>query len=404
MSSPASPALPASIEAPLSDPARLRWLLLACIAAYTFANVPLWLLPVILSDSMAALHLSATQSGVVVSGETLGLGGVSIALAAHSFGMRYRTLALIGAAIALVGNVASGFATDFDTLLGARLVAGAGEGAVLMVATALVADFADPERAYGILNIVNIVYGSAVFMLMPWLWPERSGLQVFLIGALAMLPLVALLFQLSRRTAAVHHHVAAQGGSFGVLSAPAVLLYLCMLCVGSSSGGTWAFLAEYGKQTGLAEEAVVSAIGVATLAAILGSVLVSVVGSRWGRLVPLLLGMLVTGAANWLLTQVSSPLAFRIESAVTLISIYFLLPGLLAYGAFLDRTGRISTVVGGVFMLTIAVGPTLFGWVVDHHGMAGLATTVLLLCGSALALLLGLHRGVSQRLMLLESV
>lgn len=388
--------------------ARLRWLLFACIAAYTFANVPLWLLPVILSDSMATLQLNATQAGLVVSGETLGLGLVSIGLAAHSFGLRYRTLALWGALIGLAGNGLSACAGSFESLLAARWLAGAGEGAVLMVATALVADFADPERAYGTLNVINILYGSAVFMAMPWVWPERHGLQVFVVCVVAMVPLLLPLWQLSSRTASVHQQVtdgaaAGAGGQCAVLSRPALLLYLCMLCVGSSSGGTWAFLAEYGKQTGLAEDAVVSAIGVATLAAIAGSVLVGVVGTRFGRLLPLLLGVLATGTANVLLTRVASPLAFRIESAVTLISIYFLLPGLLAYGAFLDRTGRISTVVGGVFMLTIAVGPTVFGMVVDHAGMAGLSPAVLLLCGAAFLLLCGLHRGVSQRMILLEN-
>lgn len=402
MSAPAE-SVPSLAASPTAQ--RTRWLLLACIAAYTFANVPLWLLPVILSDSMATLALNATQSGLVVSGETLGLGVVSIALAAHSFGLRYRTIAMVGGCIGLVGNVLSAYAGSFEGLLAARLVAGVGEGAVLMVATALVADFADPERAYGILNIANILYGSAVFMLMPQVWPHRDGLEVFVIGALAMAPLLLPMTQLSTRTAAVHHHVSAQtGASFSVISLPAMLLYLSMLCIGSSSGGTWAFLAEYGKQTGMPEEAVVSAIGVATLAAILGSVLVSVVGSRWGRLLPMLVGVVVTGAANFLLTTVTSPLAFRIESAVTLIGVYFLLPGLLAYGACLDRTGRISTVVGGVFMLTIAVGPTLFGLVVDHAGMPGLSPAVLLLCGTAFLLLLALHRSVSQRLLSAENV
>jgi predicted MFS family arabinose efflux permease len=398
------PSATALTAAPAPTPARLRWLLLACIAAYTFANVPLWLLPVILSDSMATLQLNATQAGLVVSGETLGLGLVSIGLAAHSFGLRYRTLAWLGAVVGLAGNGLSTFAGSFESLVAARWVAGAGEGAVLMVATALVADFDDPERAYGTLNFVNILYGSAVFMAMPWAWPERHGLQVFLVCTVAMVPLLLPMLQLSSRTAAVHQQVTeGTGGQCSVLSRPALLLYLCMLCIGSSSGGTWAFLAEYGKQTGLAEDAVVAAIGVATLAAIVGSVLVGAVGTRWGRLLPLLLGVLATGAANVLLTRVASPLAFRIEATVTLISIYFLLPGLLAYGAFLDRTGRISTVVGGVFMLTIAVGPTVFGIVVDHAGMAGLSPAVLLLCGAAFLLLCGLHRGVSQRMILVEN-
>ena len=377
----------------MTNQRRARLLGISSVAAYTLSNLSGWLLPVVVSDAMTALNLSATQGGLVVAGETLAIALSTLLLTRHSFGLRYLTIAMVGAVVALICTIASAFAHDFSSLLALRLLTGLGEGAVMMVANSLAASDENPDRAFAHMNVINILYGSSLFLLMPMLWPNRSGLTVFSIAAWGMVVLLPLMFWLSRRTAEDHKEVLIQSGQFRPISTSALLLLsAAMLFIGSAAGATWTFMAEFGKQTGMTPDAIDSAIGVATLSAIVGSGMAGFLFRHFGRFWPLAVGTLVVTGACYSIANAHDGLHFRIEAVVVLISMYFLLPGLLSAGADIDRSGRVSAVVGAVFMLTLAIGPAVAGWVADHFGLPQVGLTALGMGVAALVSLLLFHR------------
>lgn len=361
-----------------------RYLLVACTAANCFANVSLWLLPEVLSDSMEALKLTAFQASAVVSAETVMMALASIILSTRDFRVSYRNLALAAAGVGLVGNVLSALAPDFSYLFIARAIAGAGEGAVLMVATSLVADFEHADRAYAHMNTVNIIYGSAVFFSLPILFPHRDGLAVFLIVAIAMLPLVLPFFWLTERP--VHHTAHGviaddEKAPANIFTAGTLGLIAGMLLLGTGCGASWAFLVEFGKQVHMAQDQIDWAISASTVSAIVASAAVGVIGTRFGRLIPVLMMIAVAAVANASISHGNSPQVFRWSAIALLIAIYFLLPYFLGFGAALDRSGRISAIVSSVFMVTSgSIGPLVAGLVADRTGIPAIGTVTASLC------------------------
>lgn len=374
---------------------RKTQLLVACIAAYCFGNLTQWLLPEWLSDSMEVLKLSATQGSIACAAETVALAVTSIFLASRESRLTYFQVAIIGAVVALIGNGASGLVSSYPPLILSRFVAGVGEGAVLMVGTALVADFKNPDAVYAKLNIANIVYGSAAFFSLPLLFPSRNGLMIFLIATCALIPLLAGFGWISRRSITKGHEFGVASKT-GIFAPPALALYGGMLFLATATSGNWSFLVEYGKRTGMAQEQIDMAIGIATISAVIGSGLVALIGDRFGRLIPALACMAIAGFFNFDIVNNSSPLWFRIDCAFVLIGVYFLVPYFLGYGAALDASGRISAIVNAAFMLSLASGPVMSGAVNDYYGAAVVPYIVLGLFAVSALLLVFVDRCVKK--------
>lgn len=383
-----------------NEQGRTARLLIACIAANCFANVPLWLLPEILSDSISTLSLSAFQGSLVVSSENFMLALISILLVSTDFRFSYRTLALAGTVVALIGNTLSAFSSDFHGFFLSRAVAGAGEGAVLMVSNALVANFRNPERAYAGMTISNVIYGSLAFFSLPLLFSHREGLAIFLIIVAITVPLLPLLFWLSsdrvqrlpRHSDAVEPHMPA-----ATFSATAFVLYGAMLLLGIGGGSCWAFLVEFGKQTSLSQERIDLAIGVATIFAIAGSGAVALLGGRYGRLIPVVIAAAAAGAASYSISYTTSPVVFGIDTAALLFFNYFLFPYYLGFGAQIDRSGRVSSVVGAIIMLTSGcLGPLVGGYVSDKAGIASVGMVAFVLYAAAIVLTVVFVRRITR--------
>lgn len=362
-------------------------LLLACIAANCIANIPLWLLPEILSDSMEYLKLTTVQSSWVVSAETIALAFSSIFLASRDFKVSYRQVAVVGAIIGLAGNFLSAQCDTFEALNLSRGLAGLGEGAVLMVANTLVADFEKPDRAYAVINLANIVYGSLAFFTLPIIFPQRSGLMVFNIAAVAMAALAPVLYWTSTRLVQrTSHLIEAETvrPDHHVFSVSAMTLYSAMLFLGSGCGASWSLMVEFGKAVALTQEQIDWAIGIGILAAIAGSGFVAVIELRFGRLTPVLLVTLGTAAVNYSISHTEVAAIFRADILGVLFGMYFLLPYFLGFGADIDKSGRVSAIVCAIFMLTSgSLGPIAGGFITDKIGIYSVGTATAASCAIA---------------------
>lgn len=363
---------------------RQLYLLFACIAANCFANIPMWLLPEILSDSMEYLTLTAVQSSWVISAETFALAFSSIFFASRNFRFSYRRLGVVGSVIGLAGNFASSQCVDFSGLFAARAVAGFGEGALLMIANTLVADFNKPDRAYAHINVANIIYGSFAFFSLPFVFPHRDGLMVFNIAAIAMLAMAPFFYWLSTRQVQRTSHLMESDTlkeAPQIFSVSAITLYMAMMFIGTGCGASWGFLVEFGKAISLPQEQIDFSIGFGTIAAIAGSGLVAIIGTRYGRLYPVLLAIALAGISNYSLSHTEDIFVYRLGILGLLFSMYFILPFFLGYGADLDRSGRVSAIVCAIFMLTAgSIGPLAGGAIADNFDISYIGTAILFMC------------------------
>lgn len=120
---------------------------------------------------------------------------------------------------------------------------------------------------------------------------------------------------------------------------------------------------------------------------LLGSATAMVLGTRIGRTVPVLAGVLGTGASCALITYQLTPPSFIAGMLVYYFTFMFLYPYLLGLSAAVDPAGRVAAGVGGAGYLGAALGPVL-GGALAREGFGALGVLAIGMTAVTLLLLL----------------
>ncbi len=350
-------------------------LLVGAAAATCMANATWWMQPLIVNDVMQHLHASESRAGFVVTAETAAMVVIALALARTARGASYLYLCLAGAVLVIGGSVATLYTHTYGALNLARMVTGIGEGAFLLVSTASVSHLSNPDRAYGELNIVNIVFGAAMSFGLPLLVMRLHADVItfrFLCVVMIVLVLVSLATPPEKR-----YSPPAVGQLTRSRRRRVVALGLAVFSVSIGCCATWSFFVVLGLRTGLSEAAVDATVGYSILCALPSATLATLIGTRFGRFRPMAVTMILVVVAIFLLTHSSSPAIFRITACIVEASICFLIPYFFGVAAAEDASGAAATVAGGAFLSTGAVGPYLAGCLMQYLGVPSIAWFVL---------------------------
>ena len=343
-------------------------MLIAAVAANAIALSTNWLQPVLLVEILTLKGMSGASAGLVLSVEMLALSVSSALCAKLPRGTPFLPIALAGALTAGLGDLLSILAPDYRLLLASRILCGVGEGATMMVYSASLARFADPERAYGVVNVVSVLCGAILVYAAPAIGHFTGGRVTFptLLAWIVLMIPALLLMPRSERLADSNSGATPAGGP--VLSRSIVVIAVACFLFSVTGAAMWSFYFVIGGRTGLEADAINRAIAVATMLSLIGSLAASVMGSRFGRRVPISLGLvLVAGAIFWI-THTQSATVYRLAMAVDLIGIYFLLPLFFGFAAAEDRGGRGAAMIGSAFFAGLAFGPWFGGVIFERFG------------------------------------
>lgn len=367
-----------------------QWrLLLAAAAATCIANISWWLQPQIVNDVMSGFKSSEAAAGLVVTAEFAAMALTSFVIARLAHGISYRRICLAGLVFAFGGALATLTVSGYGALIVTRALTGVGEGAFLMVSTAAVAHLANPDRAYGQINIVNIVLGASMSLGLPFLL-ARFGAEALSFRLLAALMVVLVILALAIPPAERYNPPTASAGR-GV-SGRVIALACGVFLVVVASAAIWSFYVVLGLLTGLAAGDVDAVIGYAVLSALPAGILATFFGARFGRSIPMALAMLASVGAVFVLTYSKDPTAFRICACINVAGIYFLIPYFFGCAAAEDASGRAAAIAGGAFLLTGAAGPYLGGLLMEYLGVQSIAWFMLVSDAVAAAIFFWLER------------
>ena len=372
--------------------------LVGSAAAYCIANIAWWLQPSLIHEVMARYDVGEAAGGLVASVEM-----TTIALSAALFGKLLDKLSLlriatIGAVVTLSGAAWSMTIQDYDLLLISRPITGFGEGAMLAAASASLANFREPDRAYGIINIAAILFCSAAVFSLP-LTAGYFNLEYIVFPTIfACIAVLSLLIPLLSGTAdqgRVRSTPAALP-AHGIFSLKLVTLVIAVFIVSLGAGAMWSFYYLLGDMAGLGEGEIHNAVGMAALVSVFGALSATVVGARFGRLLPLTLGILILIVAINAMSHWHHPLAFRLGAAFNVVGMYFLVPYFLGYAADQDPSGRDAAITAGAFLLTGAVGPYLGGYIIENFGAGSMGWIVLIANSFSWYLFLTIDRSLKK--------
>jgi len=288
-------------------------------------------------------------AGYTASAEMFGLAATTILMTFIAHRVNWRTVILGSLIVMFLANVLCTLTTDLNTFVALRFIAGLGAGSLVSLSFAIVGLTSNPDRNFGLLIMWVLTYGAIVLWALPsaYTFAGMGGALWFF----AIFPLLAVPFI---------KHLPANGESVAQVEEDAVNLtpamktmaLFAMLAYFVAQGVVWAYLFLIGLSGGLSVQEVANGLTLSQFAGIAGALLAAVMSNRFGRSLPLIVGIL--GGALCLYFLVG-----RYEFLVFALAVGIYNFALLAAMASFDRRGRVVVYAVAMQMVGLAIGPGL---------------------------------------------
>lgn len=365
------------VAAPNGEIARVLLAFLATAGLF-YVNI----MPALVDGLIEGLGFSNRQAGFVGSANVYGaaLGALTavfiVKRAPWKTVSRWLLLGLVGM------DLLSMLVRSPELLIALRFLHGCVGGMLVGVGFAVISRTEQADRTFGYLLTVQFGLGGLGLMYLPPLVPEFGTSALFM--ALIAFSLVTFLMLpfLSAYPPRVHstsHHSSAGGVNRGML----VLALLATFLFQAANMGIYAYIIGMGRSAGLEMGFISSTLGVAAWIAIAGSILVILLSTRYGRLVPVSVAMLLTVAGTWILHYSEMKSMYWLANVGVGITWSFIISYLLGMCSDFDQTGQTAALGGFASKMGLASGPFIAALVVgqDNYGLlVNLAVIGLVLC------------------------
>lgn len=355
---------------------------LLATAGFFYVNI----MGAIVDGLVTGLHFSTTEAGMVGAANIYGasVGAlVAVLIVRH---VRWRLALGLLLAVLLVIDLSS-LAIHAPVLLTAvRALHGLVGGTAVGVTYSVMARTRSPDRAFGMLLLLQQGLGGLGLMFLPSLVPVYGTRILFLVlAALTSLALLGM-FAIPRDEAST----AGERPVYLALDArtrwTAALTLLALFLFQAGNMSLAAFIIGLGESFSLDRGFIGQALGWATWLGAGGAVLVIMMGTRFGRLQPLLLAMAITLAGIAGFFWSGNHLVFFLANLVTAITWSFVVPYLFGMASALDASGRMASLAGFASKLGLASGTAAAGLVLrwgDYQALIGASFGALALCTAA---------------------
>jgi predicted MFS family arabinose efflux permease len=312
--------------------------------------------PGFVQGMVAYLGFDEQGAGNVMSMEMWGMALTTILMtfAAHRF--NWRTVIFWSVLLMFAANAMCVFVTDHQTFGILRLIAGLGAGSLVSLSFAAIGLTNKPDRNFGLLIAWVLTYGAVVLALMPSVYNSvgmSGALWFFALFPMLAIPFIKYLPQAGESAAQVEEDAVNLQSGNKAMALAAMFAYF------AAQGVVWAYLFLIGLQGGLGEQAVANGLMVSQFAGIAGALLAAALGNRFGRSLPLTLGIAGGAICLYFLLGQFEFIVFAV--AVSVYNFFWNMthPFLLAAMASFDRRGRMVVYAVAAQMIGLAVGPQL---------------------------------------------
>lgn len=351
---------------------------LAAACLLSGAGGMIWnVMPEFLGSAAMSYKLTDGQIGWVGSTFMAGFAMLSATSFFWINRFNWRMLAAVGAVLSVLSVAGSALAQNYLVLLSILFIAGLGLGTLYTVGVAITAENHHPDRAFGIKVASETFAGVAMLYVLPAMVIERWGFKGV---AITIALVVGLLGFMAIHSIPACREAGTTDGTGGEkdgrcqagygwgswLGLTALFVY-----VGATTA-LWAFMERAAPEFGL-DNQVTARMLIACLFTQASSALMGAwINDRFGRVLPLTIGMLLAIAGMGVLLHHHDFYAYAVGMlmSVGLSGLAFCYQmGLIASS---DVTGRIVTLMPAAMALGGTVGPAVAGSLLDVGSFAPL--------------------------------
>ena len=358
-------------------PAIAAGIVLSVIASAEFLTLPL-----VVDGAVGTLGYSEQQVGFLSASLMLGFMVSAIAAGLWIRRWPWRTVARVALGGLCAAAAASLVFHGVWVFLSLQFAAGVFGGSLLSLALTTLSDSKHPDRSFGFSLAAQVIYQVAGLLIGPVLL--RLGgingvLMIFVAGGAIALAVVPALPKYGRYPIAKN--------SAGVVTTTSAMFALagCFFFF-ANVGAYWTYIEIVARAAGLGAQVVGNCLSIGAASGIIGALLASWCGERYGRILPVAVSAVVIVAAVLLLWK--PPTAGVLLASAVLYNVAWNLSLAYQYAIVnaLDGTGRAVAVTPAFQAAGGAAGPAVAALLVTATGFH----SVIWLSGVAALLSLGL--------------
>ena len=324
------------------------------------------------------MGFSEPQAGEIAAIEMWGIATTTVLLIFLAGRVSWRVLTLISALLCGFGNLASIGQTDPETLSILRFITGLGSGGLISLTFTMMGLTKRADRNFGYIIVWVLSYGAFGLWVMPWAFNHIGMTGVLTFFGLFCLSGLLFIRGIPDSSQGAREHSDASGRQYSMglkgLSLLAVLIYNIGI------GVVWVYVFVVGLESaGMPVQSVANALFVSQLLGVVGAFGAVVLEARFGRLIPLMIGIFGGAAGIYLLLGDVDAAGFWFGVCIFNLLWNLSMPYLLGTMAEFEATGRIVVYGVAMQMVGLAIGPFVASRIFVTGGFDGVNMTAIVL-------------------------
>jgi len=331
-------------------------------------------MPYLIGSVADGMGLGVDEAGLIGSAELL-----IVALSAFAVSSRVRILprrkvALLGGVIAIAGHVLSLLTSSIVALVVCRALAGVGAGMALAIGNACLAASHDPSKAYGQVMMLLATVTAGVIVSLGYITETWSYYGVFgtqaVVVALMLIPMSYLPERDETRPEDDVTH-----GKIPML--PAAMIVLGIVMWHFCDNSIWGFSERIATKIGMKPDVIGWLLGLGLFVGVLGGFIASSIGTRYGRIWPVCVGIGIAVTCISVITSTGVISVYTTSILSYIVCFMFISSYIYGLAGELDHHGRVMAVASGAGNLGVALAPSLSGKLIATAGYEAMGRVVI---------------------------
>ena len=317
-----------------------------------------------LSAFVDGLGVGRDEAGLIVSANKYGAAAGALIATFLVKNIPWRKTTAILLVLMMLVDIISSQITSAENLIAIRFLHGTIGGVSVGIGLSVIARTLNPDKIFGMLLVVQYSFGSLGIWTVPRLVESFGHMAVF--GVLMLFSVMTLLilpFIPNVREAKSTNNPFKINFSYLL-----VLALIALFLFQASNMGVADYAFELGKDIGLVNTEISNLLTVANIISISGGLFVYVIGTKYGRTIPLFIGVSISAIFTYLLHYSENITMYFIANTVTGIAWAFVIPYILGLCASFDSHGQMAALAGFVSKVGLATGPLVGSMFILNYG------------------------------------
>ena len=317
-----------------------------------------------LSAFVDGLGVGRDEAGLIVSANKYGAAAGALIATFLVKNIPWRKTTAILLVLMMLVDIISSQITSAENLIAIRFLHGTIGGVSVGIGLSVIARTLNPDKIFGMLLVVQYSFGSLGIWTVPRLVESFGHMAVFgVLMLFSVMTLVILPFIPNVREAKSTNNPFKINFSYLL-----VLALIALFLFQASNMGVADYAFELGKDIGLVNTEISNLLTVANIISISGGLFVYVIGTKYGRTIPLFIGVSISAIFTYLLHYSESITMYFIANTVTGIAWAFVIPYILGLCASFDSHGQMAALAGFVSKVGLATGPLVGSMFILNYG------------------------------------